>query len=121
MRAGKAISLRRTVAVVDLARFGPVVVAAARVRLNATTVSTSQAHSPDHRAVATAMDRINPIYIPRNHQVEEALTAATEGDLTPFERLLEVLARPFDERPGLEAYAQPAPASFGDYITYCGT
>ena len=77
--------------------------------------------SPDHRAVATAMDRINPVYIPRNHRVEESLTAATEGDLAPFERLVEVLARPFDERPGLETYAQPAPTSFGDYITYCGT
>jgi uncharacterized protein YdiU (UPF0061 family) len=77
--------------------------------------------SPDRRAVATAMDRTNPVYIPRNHHVEEALTAATEGDMAPFERLVEVLARPFDERPGLEAYAQPAPASFGRHITYCGT
>jgi len=77
--------------------------------------------SPDHRVVATAMDRINPVYIPRNHRVEEALTAATEGDLAPFEQLVEVLAQPFDERPGLEAYAQPAPTSFGDYTTYCGT
>jgi uncharacterized protein YdiU (UPF0061 family) len=77
--------------------------------------------SPDHRAVATAMDRINPIYIPRNHRVEEALTAATEGDIAPFHRLVEVLARPFDERPGLGAYTQPAPTSLGRHITYCGT
>ena len=27
------------------------------------------------------MDRLNPVYIPRNHRVEEALTAATEGEL----------------------------------------
>jgi uncharacterized protein YdiU (UPF0061 family) len=77
--------------------------------------------APDRRAVATAMDQINPVYIPRNHRVEEALTAATEGDMAPFERLVEVLARPFDERPGLESYALPAPTSFGGYITYCGT
>ena len=67
------------------------------------------------------MDRVNPVYIPRNHQVEEALAAATAGDLEPFERLLDVLARPFDERPGLEAYAEPAPSSFGPYRTFCGT
>ena len=76
----------------------------------------------DPAAVAEAMDRVNPIYIPRNHLVEEALEAATGGDLAPFERLVDVLVRPFDERPGLEAYAQPAPAGFADeYCTFCGT
>ncbi|MGY1704419.1 YdiU family protein [Geodermatophilus sp. SYSU D00697] len=69
---------------------------------------------------ADLMDRTNPVYIPRNHLVEEALAAATTGDLDPLERLLEVLARPFDERPGLERYAAPAPDS-GRYVTYCGT
>jgi uncharacterized protein YdiU (UPF0061 family) len=71
--------------------------------------------------VADAMDRVNPLYVPRNHQVEAALTAATAGDLAPFERLLDVLARPFDERRGLAAYAEPAPAGGGVYQTFCGT
>ena len=76
----------------------------------------------DPAAVAEAMDAVNPIYIPRNHKVEEALNAATGGDLAPFERLVDVVARPFGERPGLEAYATPAPASFTDeYCTFCGT
>jgi uncharacterized protein YdiU (UPF0061 family) len=70
---------------------------------------------------ADAMDRVNPVYVPRNHLVEQALTAGTEGDLAPVERLLEVLARPFDQRPGLEAYAEPAPEHFGAYRTFCGT
>ncbi|CAN5252841.1 YdiU family protein [soil metagenome] len=70
---------------------------------------------------AAAMDRVNPVYIPRNHLVEEALVAATAGDLAPFALLGEVLARPFEERPGLERYAGPAPDSFGPYTTYCGT
>jgi uncharacterized protein YdiU (UPF0061 family) len=73
------------------------------------------------RAIAEAMDEVNPVYIPRNHQVEEALAAATAGDLQPFQRLLDVLAEPFDERPGLEPYAAPAPPSFGTYHTFCGT
>ena len=80
---------------------------------------SSQASDP--RAIADAMDRINPVYIPRNHQVEEALTAASDGDLEPLRRLLDVLAQPFDERPGLEPYAEPAPPSFGAYRTFCGT
>ncbi|WP_040337265.1 protein adenylyltransferase SelO [Candidatus Blastococcus massiliensis] len=69
-----------------------------------------------------AMDRVNPVYIPRNHLVEEALDAATGGDLAPVEALLEVLAAPFDERPGLERYAAPAPQDFaGTFRTFCGT
>src|SRR3954452_2697841 len=70
---------------------------------------------------ADAMDRVNPVYIPRNHLVEEALTAATAGDLAPLERLLDAVTRPFDERPGLERYAAPAPQDFGAYRTFCGT
>jgi serine/tyrosine/threonine adenylyltransferase len=75
----------------------------------------------DPGAIAAAMDEVNPVYIPRNHQVEEALAAATDDDLGPFRRLLDVLADPFDERPGLELYAAPAPPSFGPYRTFCGT
>ena len=74
-----------------------------------------------HRRSREAMDRVNPVYIPRNHRVEEALAAATDGDLGPFRRLLDVLAQPFDERPGLESYAAPAPPGFGAYRTFCGT
>jgi uncharacterized protein YdiU (UPF0061 family) len=75
----------------------------------------------DPRAAADAMDRLNPLYIARNHLVEEALDAATAGDLSPFERLVEVVGGPFDERPGLERYAEPAPRDFGPYRTFCGT
>jgi uncharacterized protein YdiU (UPF0061 family) len=70
---------------------------------------------------ADAMDRVNPVYIPRNHLVEEALTAATAGDLDPLSRLLAAATAPYVERPGLERYAEPAPEDFGDYRTFCGT
>ena len=70
---------------------------------------------------AESMDRANPIYIPRNHLVEEALTAATAGDLDPLERLLVAVTNPYDERPGLERYASAAPEGFGPYQTFCGT
>jgi uncharacterized protein YdiU (UPF0061 family) len=70
---------------------------------------------------ASMMGRANPTYIPRNHLVEEALGAATAGDLDPFNRLLDVLKAPYTERPGLERYAVPAPEEFGSYRTFCGT
>ena len=75
----------------------------------------------DLPGTADAMDRVNPAYGARNQRVEEALAAATDGDLGPVERLVDVLRRPYDERPGLEAYAEPAPESWGSYQTFCGT
>ena len=72
-------------------------------------------------AHADAMDRVNPVYIPRNHKVQEALDAAVDSNLEPFRRLLSVLERPFDPREGLEEFAVRAPDSFGRYTTYCGT
>ena len=68
-----------------------------------------------------AMNGVNPAYVPRNHLVEEALSAATGGDLGPFTELLQVVGAPYDERPGLERYAAPTPAGSGSYRTFCGT
>lgn len=67
------------------------------------------------------MDSVNPAYIPRNHLVEEALSAATDGNLAPLQQLLEAVSDPFTERPGLERYLQGAPDDFGSYMTFCGT
>jgi uncharacterized protein YdiU (UPF0061 family) len=67
------------------------------------------------------MNAVNPIYIPRNHKVEEALIAAEEGDIEPFNKLLSVLENPYQAREGLEEYAIGAPAKFAKYVTYCGT
>ena len=67
------------------------------------------------------MNRVNPVYIPRNHLVEEALTAATAGDLAPFRRLVEIVSDPYEQRPGLDDYARQAPAGCTPYVTYCGT
>ena len=71
---------------------------------------------------AARIRRASPWIIPRNHRVEEALAAATAGDLAPFERLLAAVRRPFDEAPELAAYAEPAPAAVtACYRTFCGT
>ncbi|MCP5278388.1 MAG: YdiU family protein [Thiobacillus sp.] len=72
---------------------------------------------------AQAMRRVNPWLIPRNHRVEEALAAASDdGDLKPFEQLLNALRRPFDEDPALVRYAEPATGEFmAEFRTFCGT
>jgi uncharacterized protein YdiU (UPF0061 family) len=70
---------------------------------------------------ATAMDRVNPIYIPRNHLVEAALSAAEAEDFALLHTLIDAITHPYDRRPGLDAYTQPAPDTFGPYRTFCGT
>ena len=69
---------------------------------------------------AAAMDRANPVHIPRNHLVEEALAAATAGDLEPLHRLVDAVTRPYEERPAPDRYALPGPDR-APYVTYCGT
>ncbi|SDL24621.1 Uncharacterized conserved protein YdiU, UPF0061 family [Franzmannia pantelleriensis] len=72
--------------------------------------------------IAQQMRAVNPAYIPRNHRVEEALAAAIDDqDFGPFERLMAVLARPFEERPEDADYAQPAPSTARVFRTFCGT
>ena len=70
---------------------------------------------------AKKMDATNPIYIPRNHKVEEALEAATNGDLNPFKALYERVTAPFDIVEGQDEYASPAPNGGAGYRTFCGT
>ncbi|ANY08634.1 protein adenylyltransferase SelO [Pseudonocardia sp. HH130630-07] len=69
-----------------------------------------------------AMDRVNPVYVPRNHLVEAALEAAVrDDDLEPLQWLLQVLAHPYDERAGYERFAQPAGPDAPRFVTFCGT
>jgi serine/tyrosine/threonine adenylyltransferase len=70
---------------------------------------------------AARMDRVNPAIIPRNHLVEEALAAATDGDMAPFRAMLAAVSDPFGSVEGRESYALPAPSGFGPYKTFCGT
>ena len=81
-----------------------------------------QQEQVDAATRAEAMRTVNPVYIPRNHLVEEALAAATlRQDFQPFEQMLEVLAHPYGERPGLERYTLPARPEERVCQTFCGT
>jgi uncharacterized protein YdiU (UPF0061 family) len=76
----------------------------------------------DGQAVRNAMRATNPAFIPRNHLVEAALSAAvTEGNFAPFERLLAVLSRPYEDQPEHADLAAPPPDGLPPYRTFCGT
>jgi serine/tyrosine/threonine adenylyltransferase len=71
---------------------------------------------------ANAMDTVNPLYLPRNHLVEDALLQAVNGDMARFERLLGAVTQPYVERHGMQDLATGAPNSFtATYQTFCGT
>jgi uncharacterized protein YdiU (UPF0061 family) len=68
------------------------------------------------------MRRNNPVVIPRNHKVEEALEAAcSNGDYQPLHRLLAALANPFEDGLAKEGYREPSPNGSAGYQTFCGT
>jgi uncharacterized protein YdiU (UPF0061 family) len=68
------------------------------------------------------MRAVNPMYIPRNHRVEAVIAAATErGDFAPFEELLAVLSRPYEDQPAFARYAQPPEPDERVTETFCGT
>ncbi|WP_075220717.1 protein adenylyltransferase SelO [Acuticoccus yangtzensis] len=72
----------------------------------------------ERRAV---MNGANPLFIPRNHRVEEALAAAEDGDLGPFKTLCAVLERPFEDQPEHAELSQPPLSEDAAYRTFCGT
>jgi len=65
------------------------------------------------------MQNANPLVIPRNHKVEEALTAANNGDLKVMNKLLSVLDKPYKNQKDIEEYQSPSDNK--DYQTFCGT
>lgn len=76
----------------------------------------------DAASKAAAMRAVNPAFIPRNHRVEEMIEAAIErADFSPFEDLLAVLARPYDDQPMYARYAEAPEGGGVGYRTFCGT
>ena len=74
------------------------------------------------QARAVKMRLVSPAFIPRNHVVEAALNAAVvQQDFQPFEKLLEVVSRPYEDRPDLEWYSTPARPEECVSQTFCGT
>ena len=69
-----------------------------------------------------AMRVVNPAFIPRNHRIEAIIDAAVNrSDYAPFEELLTVLARPFEDQPEFARYAEPPKPDEVVRQTFCGT
>ena len=68
------------------------------------------------------MRAVNPVYIPRNHQIEAVIRAAEDhGDFTPFHELHAVLQQPFENQPGKERFQSPPESDEVVKFTFCGT
>jgi uncharacterized protein YdiU (UPF0061 family) len=79
-----------------------------------------EAQSAEQRR--TAMRAVNPAFIPRNHRIEAIIEAAVNrDDYAPFEELLAVLTKPFDDQPAFAAYAEPPLPDQRVLQTFCGT
>ncbi len=75
----------------------------------------------DAKSRADMMQRANPAFIPRNHRLEQLITAAEDGDLAPFNTLMRVLAKPYDDQPEYAKYALPPQPKDVVHKTFCGT
>jgi uncharacterized protein YdiU (UPF0061 family) len=79
-----------------------------------------ESDTPETRA--SSMRRANPAFIPRNHRVEEAIEAAVrQGDFQPFETLVHVLEKPYEDQPEHRRLADPPGPEQRAYKTFCGT
>jgi uncharacterized protein YdiU (UPF0061 family) len=68
------------------------------------------------------MRAVNPAFIPRNHRIEAAIRAAEDrDDLAPFDELVRVLERPFEDQPEFASYALPPQPQERVLRTFCGT
>ena len=79
------------------------------------------AQGNDVADVRRDMNSVNPLFIPRNHRVEEAIQGAVRGDLTVFHELREVLRQPFDAQPDFARYADAPLPEERVLQTFCGT
>jgi uncharacterized protein YdiU (UPF0061 family) len=79
-------------------------------------------HDQSETEALALMQKVNPAFIPRNHLVEEAIDAATQGqDFSFLHKLISVLSDPYSQRPGFEYFQQPPAGGDGVYRTFCNT
>ena len=74
-----------------------------------------------HEKCLKLMRSVNPLVIPRNHKVEEALEATEKNDTSLLKKLIKILQNPYETQKGIEAYQFPAPINDKKYQTFCGT
>ena len=81
-------------------------------------------HAQDARPapeVAAGMNRVNPLYVLRNHLAEDAIRAAKTGDAGEIDTLLKLLRNPYEAQPGYERYAGLPPDWAGSIEVSCSS
>ena len=78
-------------------------------------------NNSDPKKILNLMKSVNPLVIPRNHKVEEALESANNNNLNPLRKLIKVLENPYENADENMDYQSPAPLDAKKYKTYCGT
>jgi uncharacterized protein YdiU (UPF0061 family) len=78
-------------------------------------------NSKQIKSALNTMRKCNPVIVPYNHLVEEALSAAEEGDIQPFYKLLSALEKPFEFSSSNEGFLNSTPDPNPHYQTFCGT
>ena len=67
------------------------------------------------------MHSVNPLVIPRNHKVEQALEAANNDDIKPMKKLIKILEKPYVNQDDISEFQSPNPHKDKKYQTFCGT
>jgi len=81
----------------------------------------SQLNNSSKEKQIELMKKNNPIVVPRNHKVEEALTEANNGSLEGMNKLNDILKNPYSNQEDIAEYQVPAPTTNEKYQTFCGT
>ena len=81
----------------------------------------SQLNNSSKEKQIELMKKNNPIVVPRNHKVEEALTEANNGSLKGMNKLNDILKNPYSNQEDIAEYQVPAPTTNEKYQTFCGT
>ena len=67
------------------------------------------------------MKLVNPLFIPRNHRVQEVIDAAIKKDYSKLNKLLKILSNPFEEQKENNEYINPPKPDEVVHQTFCGT
>ena len=81
----------------------------------------SSLNNSDMKKQLELMKKVNPVIIPRNHKVEEALSDAEKNNYKTLNILLSVIQNPYDPKVDISKFQTPAQASKEKYQTFCGT
>jgi serine/tyrosine/threonine adenylyltransferase len=85
-------------------------------------MTTIENNGNDLTTAKQIMQQNNPVFIPRNHKVEEALDNACDGDFTAYNLLLQVMSNPYTHQPNAEEFLNaPSEIFENSYQTFCGT